>query len=147
MQVVNYVLYVDIVRKEIFGKPVGRRGGVVSADGHQQLDIVLSEELEIETFLQILVRRFEAAHHQMRASAVVDVIRQEEIDVDIVGILGKKTLVALMQAYHPIPFGKKGLCNCSDDCVDSGGRTASCQNNDRLFHIHTFKNPCKISNF
>ena len=100
--------------------------GVISADGDQKLDVVVSEELEVEMMLEVVISRLETAHHQIGTAAVVDVVGQEEVDVDMAGVLAEKALVALMQADDPVPLCQESLGDSSYYCVDSGSRTTSC---------------------
>ena len=49
---------------EELGNAVCRRGRIVATYGDKQLDIVVGEQLKVETFLEILIGRFETAHFQ-----------------------------------------------------------------------------------
>ena len=69
------------------GDTVGRRSGIVAADGHQKLDIVVLEEGEIEILLEILVRRFETAHLKIGTAPVEVSVCFEKINVLSAGIL------------------------------------------------------------
>lgn len=76
--------------------------------------------------LEIVICRLETAHHQIGAAAVVYVVCQEKVDVNVAGFLAEEALVAFVQTDNPVPLGKEGLRDSSYYCVDSGSRTTSC---------------------
>lgn len=90
-----------------FGHAVGRRCRVVAADGHQQLDVVLGEELPVETLLEIFVRRFEAAHAQERTREVENFVRFEEGDVLRGGRFAEEPCEPLWSPMTLYPFCRK----------------------------------------
>ena len=84
---------------------VGRRGSVVAADGDQQFDVVLDEELRVELF----VFRFITAHLQGRTTLLQDGIGIKEVHLDHIGVGLEQVLVAFCWS----PAGSVFWCTIS----------------------------------
>ena len=119
---------------EELGDAVGRGSGIVTADGNQQLDVVLLEEGEVEVLLEILVRGFETAHLEVGTAPVEIGVRLEEIDILDAGILAEKSAVTAMQADNTEAVGQEGLSDRADNGVHARGRATATEDNDRIFH-------------
>ena len=50
---------------EEFGNSICSRSRVVTTDGHEKLDVVVFEEVEVEVLFEILVSRLETAHFEI----------------------------------------------------------------------------------
>ena len=66
---------------EEFGDPVGCRCSVITSDGHQELDVVVLEEGEVEIILEIIISGLETAHLEVGTTPVEIGISLEEVDV------------------------------------------------------------------
>ena len=75
------------------GDAVGGRGGVVATHGHQQFDVVVLEQAQIEVLFEILVGGLEAAHLEVGTAPVEVGVGLEEIDVLGARGLGEKAAV------------------------------------------------------
>ena len=140
--VVNGLGYMDIGNRIVLvgqelGNAVGGRCSVVASHGHQQLNIVVLEEVQVETFLEILVSGFKAAHLQNAAALIENLVGHQEIDILHTWVLGKQRAVAAMQPYHSITVTKKCLGHRGHHCVHSRGRTATGQDCN-TFHVVMF---------
>ena len=113
---------------EELGDTGGGRSRVVAADGHEQLDVVLGEEIEVEILLEILVGRFETTHRQVRAAAVENIVGQQEIDVSRFRVLVEQARITAVQADHAKAFLQKSFGNTAHYGVHSGSGTAAGQN-------------------
>ena len=56
------------------GDAVRGRSRVVAADRHEQFDVVVGEELEVEVVFEIRILGFETAHLQERTSLIEDTV-------------------------------------------------------------------------
>ena len=116
------------------GDAVGRRGGIVAADGYKQLDVVLLEERKVEILLEILVRGLETAHRQVRSALIEDVVGLEEVEILVTGIGVEKTRITVMQTDYAITFCKECLGDAGDDGIHARCRTSARENCNSLFH-------------
>ena len=123
-----------VLRFEELGDAVGRRCGVVAADGHEQLDVVLGEEIEVEILLEILVGRFETAHREVRTALIEDVVGLRESQVFVAGRGIEKTRITVVQTDHAIPFGKERFGDAAHHRIHARCGTATCKNCNCLFH-------------
>ncbi len=126
------------LRFEKLRDPVGRRGRIVSADGHQQLHLIVHEEIGIEPFGEILVAGFVAAHVQVRTSAVEYLVRQPVIHIQHPRLLREKSLIAVMQSYHTITVSQKRLRHAGDHRIYSRRGSPARQNSYGIFHCTLF---------
>ena len=63
------------------GDAVRGRSRVVAADRHEQFDVVVGEELEVEVVFEIRILGFETAHLQERTSLIEDTVGHGIVDV------------------------------------------------------------------
>ena len=115
-----------------FGHAVGRRCRVVAADGHQQLDVVLGEELPVETLLEIFVRRFEAAHAQERTREVENFVRFEEGDVLRGGRFAEDPRETFVESDDAVSLLQEGFCHAAHYRIHARCRAAARENGDRF---------------
>lgn len=115
-----------------FGHAVGRRCRVVAADGHQQLDVVLGEELPVETLLEIFVRRFEAAHAQERTREVENFVRFEEGDVLRGGRFAEEPCETFVESDDAVSLLQEGFCHAAHYRIHARCRAAARENGDRF---------------
>ena len=119
---------------------VGRGGGVVAADGHQQLDVVVREQGQVEILLEILVRGLEAAHLKIGAPAVEVGVSLEKVEVLGARAGAEEAAVAAVEADDTITAGQEGLGHGAHDGVHARSRAAAAKNNDGIFHCVTITN-------
>ena len=115
-----------------FGHAVGRRCRVVAADGHQQLDVVLGEELPVETLLEIFVRRFEAAHAQERTREVENFVRFEEGDVLRGGRFAEEPCETFVESDDAVSLLQEGFCHAAHYRIHARCRAAARENGNRF---------------
>ena len=113
---------------EELGDAVGRRRRIVAPDGDEQFDVILDEQVQIEILLEVLVRRFEAAHRQERSAPVENIVRQQEIDLRNTRILRKQARISAVQAQHAIALLEESLRHAAHNGIHPGGGTAARQN-------------------
>ena len=87
-----------------FGDAVRSRSRIVASDGHQQLNVVFDEQVEVEIFFEVFVRRFETTHRQERSAAVEDVVGQQEVDLGDFRRVGEQSGISAVQSEHPVSF-------------------------------------------
>ena len=119
---------------EELGDAVCRGGGVIAADGYEQLDVVVGEELEVEVVLEIRILGFEAAHLQERTSLVEDSVGHGVVDVDGTGRRVEKSGIALVEADHAITFADESFGDAANDSVHAGSGTSAGEDCDCFFH-------------
>ena len=117
-----------------FGHVVRRRCGIVATDRHQQLHSVADKEIEVEPFGKILFARPETAHVQVGTALGKDRIGQQVVNLDRIGRLREESLVAVVQADHPIAVRQKSLGHTADHRIDAGCGTSAGQYCYRIFH-------------
>ncbi len=91
-------------RFEELGNAVGRRSRIVTAHGHQQLDIVIGEEFQIEVVFEIGILRFETAHLEERTALIEYSVGHLIINVHRTGIGDEQTGISFVQADYAIAF-------------------------------------------
>ncbi len=104
---------------------VGGGGGVVATHGHQQFHLVVGEERQVETFLEVLVSGFESAHLQDTATLIENLVSCKEVEILHAGFVGEEGAVAAMKAYHAVAVSEEGFGHGGHHGVHSGGRTAT----------------------
>ena len=119
---------------EELGDTVGGRSRVVAADGHQQFDVVVGEELEVEVVLEIRVLGFETAHLQERTSLVEDAVGHRVVDVYGAGRGVEQARVAFVQADDAIALAQERFGDTAHYGIHAGSRSAAGQNCDCFFH-------------
>ena len=119
---------------EELGDTVGGRSRVVAADGHQQFDVVVGEELEVEVVFEIRILGLETAHLQERTSLVEDAVGHGVVDVHHAGRRVEEPRVALVQADYAVTFAEESLCDAAYHGVHTGCGAAASQNCDCFFH-------------
>ena len=107
------------------GDTVGCRSGIVATNGDKELNLVVGEELEVETLLEVLGSGFEAAHFQDRTTFVENLISCEEIKILHAGFLGEQSRIATMKANDAIAVAKEGFSHRGHNGVHSGSGTAA----------------------
>ena len=128
--VVDGLRHVDIgyrvvlVGKEL-GDAVGGGGRVVAADGDEELDLVLGEELEVESLLEIFGGWFEAAHLEDAAALVEYFVGGEEVEVLHAGLVGEESAVAAVQTDDAVAVAEEGFGHRGHHGVHSRGRAAA----------------------
>ena len=93
-----------LFRFEELGNAVGRRSRIVTAHGHQQLDIVIGEEFQIEVVFEIGILRFETAHLEERTALIEYSVGHLIINVHRTGIGDEQTGISFVQADYAIAF-------------------------------------------
>ena len=124
-----------VLRFEELGYPVGCGCGVVASDGHQELDVVVLEQGEVEVLLEILVGGLETAHLEIGTATVEIGVCLEEIDVFGAGSLGEKAAVTAMQADNTVTVGQESLGNRHNDGVHTRSRAATTKDDNGIFHM------------
>ncbi len=119
---------------EELGDTVGGRSRVVAADGHQQFDVVVGEELEVEIVVEIRILGFETAHLQERTSLVENAVGHGVVDVHRTGRGIEQARVALVQADYAVTFTEESLCDAAHNGVHTGCGAAASQNCYCFFH-------------
>ena len=137
--VVDGLGHVDVVDGILLGfqelgDAVGRGGGVVAAHGHQQLDVVVLEQAQVEVLFKILVGGLETAHLEVGTAAVEVGVGLEEIDVLGAGSLGEQAAVTAVQADYTITIAKEGLSHRHNHGVHARSRAATTKDDDGIFH-------------
>ena len=123
-----------LLRGEELGDAVRGGSGVVTAHGHEQLDVVVLEQAQVEVLLEILVGGLETAHLQVAAAPVEVGVRLEEVDVLGARVLAEKAAVTAVQADDTVTVGKERLRDRHDDSVHTRSRAASAEDDDGIFH-------------
>ena len=116
------------------GDAVRGRCRVVAADRHEQLDVVVGEELEVEVVFEIRILGLETAHLQERTSLVEDAVGHGVVDVHHAGRRVEEPRVALVQADYAVTFAEESLCDAAYHGVHTGCGAAASQNCDCFFH-------------
>ncbi len=116
------------------GDTVGRRGGVVATHGDQKLHVIVLKEFEIEILVEILLRRFEAAHLKERSPEVENIVGKRKIDVDGTELGAEKPAVTAVKTDHAITFLDKRFGDAAHDSVHPGSRTTARQDCNSFFH-------------
>ena len=116
------------------GDAVRGRCRVVAADRHEQFDVVVGEELEVEVVFEIRILGFETAHLQERTSLVEDAVGHGVVDVHHAGRRVEEPRVALVQADYAVTFAEESLCDAAYHGVHTGCGAAASQNCDCFFH-------------
>ncbi len=89
-----------------FGDAVRSRSRIVTPDGHQQLNVVFDEQVEVEIFFEVFVRRFETTHRQERSAAIEDVVGQQEVDLGDFRRVGEQSGISACSPSTRYPFCK-----------------------------------------
>ena len=139
MVVVDGLGHVDVrdrilLRGEELGDAVRGGSGVVATHGHEEFDVVVLEQGEVEVLLEILVGGLETAHLQVTAAPVEVGVCLEEVDVLGARALGEQAAVTAVQADYPVTFGKERLRHGHHDRVHARSRAASAEDDDGIFH-------------
>ena len=116
------------------GDAVRGRSRVVAADRHEQFDVVVGEELEVEVVFEIRILGLETAHLQERTSLVEDAVGHGVVDVHHAGRRVEEPRVALVQADYAVTFAEESLCDAAYHGVHTGCGAAASQNCDCFFH-------------
>ena len=116
------------------GDAVRGRSRVVAADRHEQFDVVVGEELEVEVVFEIRILGFETAHLQERTSLIEDTVGHGIVDVHGSGRGVEQSRVAFVQADYAVTFAEEGLCDAAHDGIHTGCGSAASQNCDCFFH-------------
>ena len=119
---------------EELGDAVCRRSGVIAADRHEQLDVVVGEELEVEVVLKIGVGGLETAHLQERTALVEDAVGHRVVDVYGAGRGVEQARVAFVEADYAVSLAEERLGDAAHHGVHAGGRSAAGENCDCFFH-------------
>ena len=138
--VVDSLGNVDVVDRILLGlqelgDAVCRGCGIVTAYGHQELDVVVLKQAQVEIFFEILVSGLETAHLQIAAAPVEISIRLEEVNVFRAGSLGEKTAVTAVQSDDAVTVGEESLGDGHHDRVHARSRATSAEDNDGIFHF------------
>ena len=116
------------------GDSVCRRGGIVPADRHEQLDVVVGEELEVEVVFEIGVGGFEPAHLEERTALVEDSVGHGVVDVDGAGRGVEESGITLVESDHAVSLAQEGFGDAAYYGVHAGGGTTAGENCDCFFH-------------
>ena len=119
------------------GDAVGGGSGVVAADGDEELDLVVGEELEVEALLEVLGRGFEAAHFEDAATLVEYLVGGEEVEVLHAGLVGEEGTVAAVETDDAETVAEEGLGHRGHHCIHSRGGTAA-RKYCYAFHVGVF---------
>ena len=119
---------------EELGDAVGSRCGVVSADGYQQLDVVVREEFKVEILVEVLLRGFETAHLQERTAAVEDVVCHGVVDVHHAGCGVEQSGVTLVQTDYAVAFLQKCLGDAAHNRIHARCGAAARKYRNSVFH-------------
>ena len=119
---------------EELGDAVGRRSGIVAADGHEQFDVVLGEEGQVEVLLEVLVGGLESAHLQERTALVEDAVGHRIVDVDRAGVGIEQARITFVETDHAESLAEERLGDAAHYGVHAGCRTAARKNCNCFFH-------------
>ena len=100
----TWILAIGSFRFEEPGTAVGRRSRIVTAHGHQQLDIVIGEEFQIEVVFEIGILRFETAHLEERTALIEYSVGHLIITSTVRGSGMNKPVYPFVQADYAIAF-------------------------------------------
>ncbi len=124
-----------LLRGQELGDAVRGGSGVVTTHGHEELDVVVLEQGEVEVLFEILVGGLETAHLQIAAAPVEVGVGLEEVDVLGARGLREETAVTAVQADHPVTVGQECLRHGHHDRVHARSRAASAEDDDGIFHV------------